>query len=301
MHRKAPGTICLILASLAMSTGLFAQGTASLRGVVSDPQKASIAAASVTLTDRDNGLVHTTITQQTGEYQFTQLPPGLYSLKVEAPGFTVSQVDNLRLLVDTPSTADVHMDVATNTTAVNVSEEVEQLNTVDASVGNAFQERQVSSLPIQTRNAVQLLGFQPGVTQNGEVMGARRDQNNITLDGVDVNDNQNALSGLNGNNQGGLPSPSSNPTSTTSAPATGRSDASTTTPRIGTGAGSGDGGSWARAIKIRERRCMKRSLAVDLCRVLSEHRGMAGAAGRCSESTLQDAGTASPRSASASL
>jgi hypothetical protein len=117
-------------------------------------------------------------------------------LTVEAPGFSVARIEDLRLLVDTPSTTDVKMELASAAATVNVSAEVEQLNTVDASVGNAFQERQVQSLPIQTRNAVQLLGFQPGVTQNGEVMGARRDQNNITLDGVDVNDNQNALSGL---------------------------------------------------------------------------------------------------------
>jgi hypothetical protein len=51
---------------------------------------------------------------------------------------------------------------------------------------------QVRELPLETRNVVQLLSLQPGVTTNGEVLGARRDQNNITLDGVDVNDNQNA-------------------------------------------------------------------------------------------------------------
>ncbi len=70
--------------------------------------------------------------------------------------------------------------------------EASAINTVDASIGNAFSEQQVRELPLQTRNVVQLLSLQPGVTTNGEVLGARRDQNNITLDGVDVNDNQNA-------------------------------------------------------------------------------------------------------------
>jgi hypothetical protein len=214
-------SVSISLMLLGITVPLNAQGTSSLRGVITDPQKGSIPAAKVTLTDKNNGLVHSAISQETGEYQFSQLPPGLYAMTVEAPGFSVKKVDNLQLLVDTPSTTDVRMEVASSATAVSVSAEVEQLNTVDASVGNAFQEAQVQSLPIQTRNAVQLLGFQPGVTQNGEVMGARRDQNNITLDGVDVNDNQNALSGLNGNNQGGLPAPTTNPTSTTAAPATG--------------------------------------------------------------------------------
>ena len=199
----------LAITGLAITGHLQAQGTASLQGIITDPQKGVVPAAKVTLTDKGNGLVHSTLSQPTGQYQFSQLPPGLYTLTVEAPGFSVARVEDLRLLVDTPSTTDVKMELASAVATVNVSAEVEQLNTVDASVGNAFQERQVQSLPIQTRNAVQLLGFQPGVTQNGEVMGARRDQNNITLDGVDINDNQNALSGLNGNNQGGLAVPTS--------------------------------------------------------------------------------------------
>ena len=66
------------------------------------------------------------------------------------------------------------------------------INTVDASVGNPLSERQVRQLPLQTRNVVELLSLQPGVTSNGEVMGARRDQNNIVLDGADVNNNQNS-------------------------------------------------------------------------------------------------------------
>jgi hypothetical protein len=64
------------------------------------------------------------------------------------------------------------------------------LNTVDATIGNAFSETQVRQLPLATRNVVELLSLQAGVTQTGEVLGARRDQNNVTLDGVDVNDNQ---------------------------------------------------------------------------------------------------------------
>jgi hypothetical protein len=73
-----------------------------------------------------------------------------------------------------------------------VTEEVASVNTQNATVGNAFMEVQVRQLPLQTRNVVELLSLQPGVTQNGEVLGAKRDQNNVTLDGVDVNDQQSA-------------------------------------------------------------------------------------------------------------
>lgn len=55
------------------------------------------------------------------------------------------------------------------------------MNTTDASMGNPFGEMQVRQIPLQTRNVVELLSVQPGVTSNGEVLGARRDQNNVTL------------------------------------------------------------------------------------------------------------------------
>ena len=69
-------------------------------------------------------------------------------------------------------------------------EELSAINTQNATVGNAFTQVQVRQLPLQTRNVVELLSLQPGVASTGEVLGAKRDQNNVTLDGVDVNDNQ---------------------------------------------------------------------------------------------------------------
>jgi hypothetical protein len=166
--------------------------------VVTDAQKAVLADAKVTLTDREAGVSRSALTSHVGTYQFLQLRPGAYSVSVEAPGFATKTVGDIHLLVDTPATLDVLLEVAASTSSVSVVAEMALLNDVDASVGNAFEVKQVQSLPLQTRNVVQLLSLQPGVTQNGEVMGARRDQNNILLDGVDNNDNQNPLSGLNG-------------------------------------------------------------------------------------------------------
>ena len=107
-------------------------------------------------------------------------------------GFAKLTRTDVQLLVNTPTTLDLRLELGKTTETVNVAAEASTINTVDASVGNAFSEMQVRELPLETRNVVQLLSLQPGVTTNGEVLGARRDQNNITLDGVDVNDNQNA-------------------------------------------------------------------------------------------------------------
>ena len=83
------------------------------------------------------------------------------------------------------------------TETVTVSAEAIQVNTTDASLGNAIGTKEVLQVPLYLRNVVGLLAFQPGVTsfndsntddRNGSVNGGRGDQTNITLDGIDVND-----------------------------------------------------------------------------------------------------------------
>jgi hypothetical protein len=171
---------------------LYPQATTSLRGTISDPLGAVIPEAVVTLINLGNSSTRQIATDKTGQYQFLQMPPGTYRIAVEKPGFAKISEDNVVLQVNTPSTLDLRMEVGQTSETITVSTETTTINTVDASVGNNFSERQVRQLPLQTRNVVELLSLQPGVTPTGEVLGARRDQNNVTLDGVDVNDNQDA-------------------------------------------------------------------------------------------------------------
>jgi hypothetical protein len=176
---------------LAMAS-LWGQASTSLRGTITDPSGAVVVEAVVTLTDASAGALRQVVSDKNGQYQFLQLIPGDYSVKVEKPGFTTSLKSGVTLVVNTPATFDVRIEVGTVGSSVNVEADLSTINTVDASIGNAFGERQVNQLPLQTRNVVELLSIQPGVTQSGEVLGAKRDQNNITLDGVDINNNQNA-------------------------------------------------------------------------------------------------------------
>ncbi len=181
----------LFLSAAACFSG-FAQTTTLLRGTVTDPQGAVITSAVVTLSNAATGFNRSGTTDARGEYQFVQVAPGTYTITVELVGFTKLTRTDVQLLVNTPTTLDLRMELGKASETVNVAAQTSTINTVDASVGNAFSEMQVRELPLETRNVVQLLSLEPGVTTNGEVLGARRDQNNITLDGVDVNDNQNA-------------------------------------------------------------------------------------------------------------
>src|SRR5215472_13903327 len=180
-------------------------GTTSLRGTVTDKTGATIANATVTISNPGRGFERSIASGAAGSYEFLQLQPGTYKLTVEAKGFRKYELTNLQLLVDLPSTANVTLDVGTATETVEVSAEGAVINTTDASIGNAFNELQVKTLPIEERNIPDLLSLQAGVaytghredinpnsdTRSGAVNGARSDQSNITLDGTDVNDQVN--------------------------------------------------------------------------------------------------------------
>lgn len=182
----------IIFCSAFCASALFPQATTSLRGTLTDPSGAVIPEAIISISDAQTGTSRRSLSSSTGEYQFLQIPPGTYKVIAEKPGFATVTRSDVKLLVNTPSTLDISMAVTSNGEVVNVTAEVSQVNTTDASVGSPFSEHQVRQLPLQTRNVVELLSLQPGVTSTGEVLGARRDQNNITLDGADVNNNQNS-------------------------------------------------------------------------------------------------------------
>ncbi len=195
-----------LFAGLGLLTAAFllhGQSSSSLHGVVTDAQNAVIPGAVVALSSASTGASRQEVTDNTGNYQFLQMMPGDFTLTVSKPGFATTTQQHVVLQVNTPATLNLQLEVGTTGQTVNVTAETPLVSTSDASVGNAFTEHSIRQLPLDTRNVVQLLSLQPGVTSNGEVMGSRRDQNNIVLDGVDVNDNENSgVGGVAGNGQG---------------------------------------------------------------------------------------------------
>lgn len=208
-HTKRAPAILLLMAVSAVSA--LSQGTTSLRGTVTDSAGAAVPGSAITLTNQATNNTRSTLSDDSGVYQFLQTAPGTYEIKVESPGFRTMIKNDIKLQVSTPATLDIALEIGAVTESINVEAEVTTINTVDATIGNPFNETQVRSLPLQTRNVVELLSIQPGVAPTGEVLGARRDQNNITLDGVDANDNQNSginattATTSNGSNANGVP------------------------------------------------------------------------------------------------
>ena len=197
-------SIFVLLFTLACLTGsAFGQtGTSSVRGIVTDPHGAVVPNAEVTISNAEFGFTQTTTTDADGVYQFQELRPGTYTLTVKAAGFATVRQSGVVLLVAVRTTNDVRLEIASGITTVEVTGVAQTINTQDATLGNAFNQTQISALPFEGRDPAGILSLQPGVvtvadrgqvdttgdSRGGSVNGGRSDQTNLTLDGVDNND-----------------------------------------------------------------------------------------------------------------
>jgi hypothetical protein len=187
------------------ATVLYGQALTSLTGIVSDPTGGVVPRASITIA---NGATHarrSTVSDSLGRYSLLQVAPGTYTLTAQAAGFADAAVSNVQLLVNSPATLPIVFEkVGAIAQKVSVVDETAQVNTTDASIGNAIGGEVITQLPFEARNVVGLLALQPGVVYLGEpapgtqgdyrsgaVNGGKSDQSDVTLDGVDVNDQQN--------------------------------------------------------------------------------------------------------------
>ncbi len=204
-HWGAMLSCILIFCSFA-----FAQtATTSLRGVVKDPSGALVPNATVTALDKSVDKTFTATTNASGAYEFPQIAPAKYLLTVTAQGLG-TQSKTAELLVNQPATIDFKLSMEANQVTVDVSASAQTLNTTDASMGNSVGNEMIQSLPMDGRDPVSLLAMQPGVlflgegggnsasgnqegsdSRQGAVSGSRSDQGNITLDGLDDNDQVN--------------------------------------------------------------------------------------------------------------
>lgn len=186
-----------MLGLVALHLSAWGQAATQVTGLVTDSSGGVVPNAAIELENIDTSLRRSTTADQSGSYAFLQVVPGKYRMTVKASGFRTSTVNNVQLLVNNPATLNVKLEVGQLTETVSVVADTENLNTVDASVGNAIGNKPIVQLPLNARNIVGLLALQPGVvftsegdtdSRNGAVNGGKSDQANVTLDGIDVND-----------------------------------------------------------------------------------------------------------------
>lgn len=194
VHKTMLAQCIVILLVLAIGTiASFAQaGRSGVSGTIRDNNGAVVPGATVKLLNSATGFEQTTTTSDEGVYTFASIPPATYQLEVTASGFKKLVNSGLVLAVDTNARFDSTLETGDVSATVNVNASgIESIvNTQDAALGNSINSQQIVQLPTDLRRVNDLLSVQPGVTRDGYVAGGRSDQANITLDGVDINDQQ---------------------------------------------------------------------------------------------------------------
>ena len=200
--RRISALVSLACTVAISSTTLAQVATTSLRGVVRDPTGAVVPGATIQLVNKAAGQTLNAISTASGEYQLQQLQPATYDITVTMAGFG-SQTKRAELLVNQPATVNFTLSLQATDVVVNVTEAADTINRTDASIGNSTDNATIQALPSETRNIPDLLSLNAGVfyipvpagtdpalqdSRSGSVNGGRSDQSNVTLDGVDDND-----------------------------------------------------------------------------------------------------------------
>ena len=189
-----------LLLCLSVPTHTFAQVSAKVGGTVSDPSGAVIVMVTVSAKNNSTGIVSNTTTNASGAYDFSSLQPGTYTLTATISGFKSATYNNVELGQGQQVRLNFNMQVAAAGETVSVVAETDTvLATTSASVGGTLSMRDVSSLPVASRNVLDLVTLTPGVigvqgtfTAAGQTVpvfaGTATGNVNTTRDGMTTND-----------------------------------------------------------------------------------------------------------------
>jgi hypothetical protein len=169
----------------------YAQTTAIVTGVVTDSLGAVMPGVTVVLSNSSTGVSYTVKTDTAGSFRVPNVPPGPgYSIEYTYQGFSPYKLNDIYVNVANSTTENAKLSPgSTLEVKVTATGQGVTLDTTDATIGNNFQVSQLNNLPVYNRaSPAVLFTLQPGITLNGATTGARVDQNNTTVDGLDVND-----------------------------------------------------------------------------------------------------------------
>ena len=195
-------TAMMPLLSLLLLTSLCLGQTATtgqLTGTVTDQSGAVITGAKVVLTNAA-GIRREVATGASGDYTLTLIPPGSYSIAIDAKGFRSVTIRDVQVRITETTNLDAQLTVSATGESVEVTAESPLVQTTSATMGRVVETRSLAALPLATRNFTQILGLSTGAatylpdntsvgrnSQNISVNGSRVTWNNFQINGVDSN------------------------------------------------------------------------------------------------------------------
>ncbi len=191
------GLLVITVLLLGGSAALAQVPTGSIAGTVIDSTGAAIPGAEVAIINEGTGARHKLTTSSTGSFLVPSLQAGLYTVEVTASGFMTAARTGIKLNAGTQySVPPIQLEVGAVTETITVEAGAELVNTINAVVSNIVEPRQITELPLLNRNPLALLDLQAGVTgtvirAGGDrvVNGLRTSLTNVTMDGINIQDN----------------------------------------------------------------------------------------------------------------
>ena len=190
--------LCAVLS--VASRGSAQVNTVNLSGTVLDPQNLAVKDAKITLQNAAKGIERTATSEADGRYKFVGLPPGTYTLTVEAPGFAILTDKSFTLTLGLVAEYNPQLQVQTTAASVNVSASPDLVETSKTDVSMTVTQNQIDNLPINGRNYINFtlldsraardntpsIGAAPNTGLN--LGGQRGRSNEISVDGADAID-----------------------------------------------------------------------------------------------------------------
>jgi hypothetical protein len=190
--------LVLAVALAMISAPAYAQGaatSASLSGQVHDSSGAVIPGAEVVVKHAATGAEARTVTDATGKFTIPALPPGTYVVTVSLMGFKTVSLPDIQVLSATPTNIRaIVLEVGRLEETVVVTGATEIVQTQTAAVTTTLSTAQINTAPLPTRNTMDFVAMLPGVNttstiRGSTVMGLSGNATNITIDGINVQDN----------------------------------------------------------------------------------------------------------------
>src|SRR5579863_4030628 len=150
-----------VLCMLLCVSPLWSQSTAELRGSVVDAAHRPVVSALVIINAQDASLMRASTTDDSGEFEFTALPVGTYTLQVRADSFTAYRASDIRASIGQALKLDIVLSQSGNATASSRATEASMVDISNVQLGVVMGTAEVTELPLKSRDTFELLQLQP--------------------------------------------------------------------------------------------------------------------------------------------
>lgn len=192
----------VVLPHLVAKSAIAQTTTASIEGTVKDPQGRVVSGAQITVKSEALGIERTTASDDNGFYRVSALPAGVYTLSATQTGFATQSFPNIELTVNRTANIEIQLEVGAVQERVSITSDTLAIDPTTPATGATVTPRQITEMPVNGRNYLDLLQLVPGVVINHQantgsdnstpVLGERSGNNNFMIDGQP---NKNTVSG----------------------------------------------------------------------------------------------------------